>query len=116
MFKKIILSIGLFLSILTISACKSTGSNNTNSTINKNMDEYIDSIIDNTTSYTPSWNQESFKGRWNYIDGVFLKSIIDKYNKTNNKKYMDFVVNFVNYYIDSNGNFLNSFVYSTNSS
>ena len=105
MFKKIILSIGIFLSIFTISAC--TNKSNKSNAINKNMDEYIDLMIDKTTSYTPSWNQESFKGRWNYIDGVFLKSIIDKYTKTNDKKYMDFVVNYVNYYIDEDGDFVN---------
>ena len=105
MFKKIILSIGIFLSIFTISAC--TNKSNKSNVINKNMDEYIDSMIDKTTSYTPSWNQESFKGKWNYIDGVFLKSIIDKYKLTNNNKYMDFVVKYVNYYIDEDGNFIN---------
>lgn len=71
------------------------------------VDNFIDKLMSQTASYSPSWNKESFKGKWNYIDGVFLKSIIDKYNKTNDKKYMDFAVRYVNYYIDSNGNFLN---------
>jgi len=67
------------------------------------LNSYIKDLMNKTTSYTPCWNQESFKNRWNYIDGVFLKSIIDAYNKTNDKAYIDFVVNYVNYYIDSDG-------------
>ena len=72
-----------------------------------NLNTYITSLMNNTTSYTPSWNQEGFKGRWNYIDGVFLKSIIDLYNKTNDDKYIEFVKKYVDYYIDNNGNFIN---------
>ncbi len=71
------------------------------------MDSYIDNLMSSTTSYVPSWNQESFKGRWNYIDGVFLNSLVNLYINTNDSKYMDFVYNYVNYYLDSDGNFIN---------
>ena len=50
---------------------------NLDSTKSNTMNSYIDSLMSNTDSYIPSWNQEGFKGRWNYIDGVFLKSIVD---------------------------------------
>ena len=60
-----------------------------------NLDYYVDNLINNTDSYIPSWNQEGFKGRWNYIDGVFLKSIIDYYNKKKDIKYLSFVKNYV---------------------
>ncbi len=69
------------------------------------LDFFIHDLLDHTDSYIPQWNQESFKGKWNYIDGVFLNSIIELYNQTNNKKYIDFVKNFVDYYLDENGNF-----------
>lgn len=72
-----------------------------------NLDEYINYLMESTTSYVPSWNMEGFKGRWNYIDGVFLNSIINMYYATNNSKYIDFVVKYVNYYINSNGEFIN---------
>ena len=101
MFKKTFLFLTILLSIFTFTSCKK------NNEIEKNMDQYIDTMISNTKSYTPSWNQENFKGRWNYIDGVFLKSIIDKYNKTKDEKYIKFVVKYVNYYIDKDGNFKN---------
>ncbi len=80
---------------------------NLDSTKSNTMNSYIDSLMSNTDSYIPSWNQEGFKGRWNYIDGVFLKSIVDLYNKTNDTKYINFVKTFVDYYIDESGNFLN---------
>ena len=73
---------------------------------NASVISYVDDLISNTTSYIPKWNAEGFKGRFNYIDGVFLKSMIDLYNNTTNKKYMDFVVKYVNYYIDSTGTFI----------
>ena len=60
-----------------------------------------------TIGYRPSWNQEGFKGRWNYIDGVFLNSIVNLYNETNNSIYKDFFLNYIDYYIDANGNFIN---------
>ena len=71
------------------------------------IDAYIDSLIKATPSYIPAWNQERFIEQWNYIDGVFLKSMIELYKIKNDISYMDFVRNYVNYYIDEQGNFLN---------
>lgn len=91
----------------------------TNSTINEpsqstsddsiflTMESYIDSLIINTPSYIPSWNKESFKGKWNYIDGVFLNSIVNLYKTTKNEKYKTFVLNYIDYYINSDGEFIN---------
>lgn len=67
---------------------------------------YINNMLDSTTSYIPMWNQEGFKDRWNYIDGVFLNSIVNLYKETNNLKYKEFVKNYVDYYINSNGEFV----------
>ncbi len=77
------------------------------SIINNNLNNYINSLINSTKSYIPSWNKEGFKGRWNYIDGVFLNSIISLYKETNNEIYKKFVIKYVNYYIDNNGSFIN---------
>lgn len=77
------------------------------------MSKYIDSLIEGTKGPVPSWNKESFKGKWNYIDGVFLNSIVNLYNEikdTDVKKanyYKDFLIKFVDYYIDDYGNFVN---------
>lgn len=71
------------------------------------IDGYIDSLMENTTDKIPYWNQESFKGKWNYIDGVMLNSFMNLYKETNDQKYLNFVTRFVNYYIDKSGKFLN---------
>lgn len=75
--------------------------------ISREMNEYILKLMSTTIGYRPSWNQEGFKGRWNYIDGVFLNSIVNLYNETNNSIYKDFFLNYIDYYIDANGNFIN---------
>ena len=74
--------------------------------INK-MNSFIDSLLDSTQEFVPSWNKESFKGRWNYIDGVFLNSIVNLYKQTKDSKYKDFFIKYINYYISPNGVFLN---------
>lgn len=68
---------------------------------------YIKSLMEKTDSYIPAWNQENFKGRWNYIDGVFLNSIVNLYNNTKDEVYKDFFIKYVNYYVDENGTFIN---------
>ncbi len=81
--------------------------------IDKTMMNYIDSLIENTTDYTPSWNRESFKGKWNYIDGVFLNSIVSLYyslkdiDVTKANAYKAFFLRYINYYLDEQGNFIN---------
>ncbi len=71
------------------------------------LDQYIDTLMDSTRSYIPAWNKESFKGRWNYIDGVFLNSLVQLYEQTKEVKYKDFLLNYINYYINENGDFIN---------
>ena len=74
---------------------------------------YIDSLIAATTDSVPAWNQEGYKGRWNYIDGVFLNSIVNLYyqlsssNSDKANQYKNFLTRYVNYYLDSSGNFVN---------
>ncbi|MDE6656027.1 MAG: glycoside hydrolase family 88 protein, partial [Anaeroplasmataceae bacterium] len=77
--------------------------------IDKVVDElntYIDTMM-NLTTYRPAWNQEGYKGRWNYIDGVFLNSIVNLYYETNNLTYKDFFLRYINYYLDDEGYFIN---------
>lgn len=75
--------------------------------ISATMNSYIDSLIESTPSYMPAWNMEGFKGRWNYIDGVFLNSIVELYKQTNDTKYKDFFIKYIIYYVDESGNFIN---------
>ena len=70
------------------------------------LNTYIDELMNSTDSYIPSWNKESFKGKWNYIDGVFLNSIVNLFYETNNNKYKDFYLKYIDYYINENGEFI----------
>ena len=104
--KRICMLFLLSVSFLLLFSCSEKEEEITPNTIKNHMDNYIDSLINDTKDYVPSWNKESFKGRWNYIDGVFLNSILEYSNIKNDNKYKDFVKNYVNYYINSDGNFL----------
>jgi len=73
---------------------------------NIDLIQYVDNLIEKTDSYIPNWNKEGFKGRWNYIDGVFLNSIVNLYNQTNDEKYKNFFIKFINYFISENGTFI----------
>lgn len=74
--------------------------------MNKQIDEYIDSLLMSTPE-CPLWNIEIIKGdkktSWNYIDGCMLSSLMELYKITNNEKYLCFVKNFVDYFINQNG-------------
>lgn len=66
---------------------------------------YIDQKIAATTSYTPAWNGENPKNRWNYIDGVFMNAIVNLYKYTDDESYKTFFLNYIDYYIDADGVF-----------
>ena len=74
--------------------------------MNKQIDEFIDSLLDSTPEH-PLWNIEIIKGNkktsWNYIDGCMLSSLLELYKITNNSKYLSFVIYFVDYFINSDG-------------
>ena len=75
--------------------------------IKSTLDNYINSLMANTPSYVPYWNKESYKGRWNYVDGVFLNSIVNLYKQTGQSKYKDFFLKYINYYVNDSGEFVN---------
>ncbi|MGI6781221.1 MAG: glycoside hydrolase family 88/105 protein [Acholeplasmataceae bacterium] len=74
----------------------------------KTIDKFIDRLITESTPDAPIWNVENIKWkkepRWNYIDGCMMTSLLSLYEHTQNEKYLDFVIKFVDYYVDSNGN------------
>ena len=83
-----------------------TTTDKTPNPIQVKMNQYIDQLINETPSYIPAWNNEGFKGRWNYVDGVFLNAIVNLYNETKIDKYKYFFLNYINYYINENGEFI----------
>lgn len=72
---------------------------------------FLDRLIDDSTYAHPAWNIEhkiddESSPRWNYIDGCMLKGIMEVYYTTQNQKYLDFVTNFIDFYVDEDGNIL----------
>ncbi len=71
------------------------------------IDKYIDRLIDDTTPEAPIWNIENIKhgkaAGWNYIDGCMMTSLYTIYLQTGNKKYLDFIDKFVDYYVFDDG-------------
>ncbi len=71
------------------------------------IEKYIDYLIKTSTPDKPAWNievkRQGKENRWNYIDGCFTASLLSLYQATNQKKYLDFVINFANYYVNTDG-------------
>ena len=94
--------------ILIFGLCSCTTSNKTKENQNDlDVKNVLDKFIDDSKNGIPSWNKESFKGRWNYIDGLFLKSCVSMYKFTNDTTYIEFVKNYTSYYLDNDGKFIN---------
>ncbi len=75
-----------------------------------NILNFLDRLIEDSTYAHPAWNIEhklqNADPKWNYIDGCMLKAIMEVYYVTNNKKYLEFVTNYIDFYVDEEGNIL----------
>lgn len=73
------------------------------------IERYIDKLMTSRPDL-PLWNIEAIKGGkkpgWNYIDGCMMTSLIELYKATNDKKYLDFVIKFVDFYVREDGSIL----------
>ncbi len=71
------------------------------------IDRYIDRLIEETKPEAPIWNIENIrqgkKPAWNYIDGCMMTSLYSIYKLTGEKKYIDFIEKFVDYYVFEDG-------------
>ena len=71
------------------------------------IDRYIDRLIADTVPEAPVWNIENIRhGKapgWNYIDGCMMTSLYSMYGITGDKKYLDFIDRFVDYYVFEDG-------------
>ena len=71
------------------------------------IDKYIDRLIQDTKPEAPIWNIENIRhGKapaWNYIDGCMMTSLYTIYKLTGDKKYLDFIDKFVDYYVFEDG-------------
>ena len=70
------------------------------------INKYIDKLMTSSPDM-PLWNIEAIRSGkkpvWNYIDGCMMTSLIEMYKTTNDKKYIDFVIKFVDYYVFDDG-------------
>ncbi len=75
-----------------------------------NILNFLDRLIEDSTYAHPAWNIEhklhNSAPKWNYIDGCMLKGIMEMYFVTKNEKYLEFVTNYIDFYVDENGNIL----------
>ncbi len=71
------------------------------------IDRYIDRLLDGSTPDAPLWNIENIrlgkKPAWNYIDGCMITALLCASEITGEKKYFDFVENFIDYYVFDDG-------------
>ena len=71
------------------------------------IDKYIQRLIEETKPEAPIWNIENIrqgkKPAWNYIDGCMMTSLYSIYKQTGERKYLDFIDSFVDYYVFEDG-------------
>ncbi len=75
----------------------------------KIIDQYIEKLMTSKPDM-PLWNIEAIKqGKkpsWNYIDGCMMVSLLELYKTTNEEKYLNFVKNYIDYYVHEDGSIL----------
>lgn len=71
------------------------------------IDKFINRLITESTPDAPIWNIENIKfnkkPRWNYIDGCMMTSLLSLYEFTKKDEYLNFVIEFIDYYVDDKG-------------
>lgn len=97
---------------ITVSGCNVNDNSNSfvpDENIVQTLNAYVDTLMEETPSYIPAWGKEGFKNRWNYIDGLFMNMTVSLYNNANGndkERYGDFFLNYINYYVDKDGYFV----------
>ena len=68
---------------------------------------YINRLVDDSRPDAPMWNIENIrmgkKPHWNYIDGCMVCAFMEIAEITGNRKYSDFVEEFIDYYVNDDG-------------
>ena len=71
------------------------------------INAYIDRLVNDSRPDAPMWNIENIRmgkaPHWNYIDGCMVCAFMEIAEITGNKKYSDFVEQFVDYYVFDDG-------------
>lgn len=76
----------------------------------QNIKNFLDTLIEKSTPSQPAWNieqaLEGHKPKWNYIDGCMIKAILEMYYISKDEKYINFANEFIDYYVNENGEIL----------
>jgi unsaturated rhamnogalacturonyl hydrolase len=74
------------------------------------INRYIDRLLAESTPAVPLWNVENIRAgkspKWNYVDGCMMTALLRLYEISGDKKYLDFVDNFINFYVNEDGSIL----------
>lgn len=71
------------------------------------IDKYIEKLMQNSKPGYPYWNIEVLRGgkkpSWNYIDGCMMNSLLELYKSSGDKKYLDFVKSYIDFFVKEDG-------------
>jgi unsaturated rhamnogalacturonyl hydrolase len=73
----------------------------------KILDRYINQLLEKSTPKAPIWNIEKINqghsSTWNYIDGCMINAILELYQITSKKEYLEFADTFIDYFVQDDG-------------
>jgi len=76
----------------------------------ENIKNFLDDLLDKSTPDKPMWNIEHIlenkPPKWNYIDGCMIKAVLEMYYITEDKKYIEFANDFIDFYVNEEGEIL----------
>ncbi|SHI51560.1 unsaturated rhamnogalacturonyl hydrolase [Butyrivibrio fibrisolvens DSM 3071] len=71
------------------------------------LNEYVDMLMARSDAEHPMWNIEKILGgkpnKWNYIDGCMITSLLNLYDISGDKKYLDFADKFLGWFVNEDG-------------
>lgn len=72
------------------------------------IEKYLDNLIARSTLDVPAWNIERLKTGghkvgWNYVDGCMILAMLEKYQITGKKRYLEFADAFIDYRVHEDG-------------
>ncbi len=74
------------------------------------IERFVERLLNNSTPEAPLWNIErlgkNIINGWNYIDGCMMTALLNLYEITGNRRYFDFVDEYISYYVHEDGSIL----------
>lgn len=72
------------------------------------IEKYLDELIERSTLDVPVWNLEKVKegkgkSGWNYVDGCMILAMLETYQTTGEKRYLDFADAFIDHRVHEDG-------------